>query len=126
MRKEIVLSSLLLCLSGGLLAAAGDFDMDFMQSVEDTNKSLSSNVASEDAKGSIADATELAGMFEKVEAVYVAKPNAPDAVAISRKSKELAKEIITLVSAKDFDTAAGKASELSRQCKACHNFYKKT
>lgn len=126
MRKVFATSGVLLCLAGSLVAAEADFDTDFMQSVEDTNKSLASNVAVQDAKGSLSDAKELEGMFAKIEAVYVGKGNAADAVAISRKSRDLAGEIQKLVTAKDFDTATVRATDLSRQCKACHNFYKKS
>jgi hypothetical protein len=126
MLKSLVISALLLLSIGSLLASEAEFDTDFMQAVEDTNKSLASNVAMQDGKGSSADAKELEGMFAQVVAFYLSKGNADDAVAISKRSKELAGEIIKLVAIKDFDNATLKATELSRQCKSCHNFYKKS
>lgn len=119
-----------LVLAGGLVGSAGSvesaIDMDFMQTVEDTNKSLASNIAVNDAKSSIADAKQLEGMFAQIEAFYAQKGDAADAVDLSKKSKELSIEIMKFVGAKDFDTATNKATDLSRACKSCHSFYKKS
>lgn len=128
MRKGVALLFLSLVLSGAALAAQieVEIDTDFMQTVEDTNKSLSNNIASHDANASRADASELQAMFAKVETFYAAKGDAADAVELSRKSQHLAEAVSKLVAAKDFDAASGTATDLSRTCKACHNFYKKS
>jgi len=128
MRIGLVLFSLVLVLSGATVAAETEteIDTDFMQTVEDTNKSLSNNIASHDANASRADASELQAMFAKVETFYAAKGDAADAVELSRKSRHLAEEVSKLVAAKNFDAASGTATDLARTCKACHNFYKKS
>lgn len=113
-------------LSGSVLSSINKIEDDFMQTVEDTNKSLANNVALKDAKGATSDAKELEQMFAQVEDYYLRKGDAQDAVQLSRKSRDLSVEITKLVSTKDFDTAEQKASELSRACKSCHNFYKKS
>lgn len=110
----------------GLACAGTAVDDDFMQAIEDTHKSLTGHVGVANTKGSIADATELAGMFAQVEAYYVEKGDAPDAVTIAKQSKDLSSEIAKLASSKDFDAANLKATDLSRACKSCHNFYKKS
>jgi hypothetical protein len=112
--------------AGSVLAAQVDIDEDYMRSVEDTQKSLVDNLAGKNAKASTADATELAGMFAQVEAFYVAKGDAVEALKLSTKSKELSSEIVKLVGAKDFASASGKVEEIQRACKSCHNFYKKS
>lgn len=124
MRKPILFAGLLL-LAGAVISAEVKIDDDFMRTVEDTNKSLASNIALHDVKASTLDAKELETMFAQVEAFYVKKGDAQDGVDLSHKSKELAIEITQLVAAKDFDTANERASALSRTCKTCHNFYKK-
>lgn len=126
MHKTISLSVAIALLAGNVLSAQVEIDEDFMRSVEDTQKSLIDNLAGRNAKASTAEATELEGMFAQVEAFYLAKDDAADAVNLSKKSKELSAEIAKLVAAKDFDTAAGKANDIQRACKSCHNFYKKS
>lgn len=112
--------------AGGVVCAESEIDDDFMRSVEDTHKSLTGNVGVSNVQGSMADAKELSGMFAEVEAYYVHKGDAPDAVNISRQSRELSEAIVKLVGSKDFAAANQKTTELSRACKSCHNFYKKS
>lgn len=126
MRKVLPPLLLIAALSGSVLAGQSQIDDDFMRSVEDSQKSLVDNLATKNAKGSRADAGELAGMFAQVEAFYAAKGDAADAITLSKKSKDLSTEIVKLVEAKDFGTAAGKTEEIQRACKSCHNFYKKS
>lgn len=102
-----------------------EVDQDLMQTIEDTNKSLSSNIALENAKGSAIDAQELTGLFEVVEQHFVKKGNADDAVQLSKKSRILASDIVNYVAAKNYEHASNAATELSRACKSCHAFYKK-
>lgn len=126
MRKVLPLLAGILLFAGSVLAAQVDIDEDYMRSVEDTQKSLVDNLAGKNAKASTADASELAGMFAQVEAFYVAKGDAAEAVKLSAQSKDLSSEIVKLVAAKDFGSASGKAEEIQRACKSCHNFYKKS
>ncbi len=116
-----------LVLIGGVVRAADvELDMDLMQTIEDTNKSLASNIATQDASASTADAKELQALFGKVEAHFVSKGDAADAVDLSRKSKDLAGSIVQSVAQKDFATASDSATSLSRACRTCHTFYKKS
>lgn len=126
MRKLITAFGVLLVLAGLVHAADTELDMDLMQTIEDTNKSLASNIATENGPGSTADAKELQALFGKVEGHFVAKGDAPDAVELSRKSKDLAGAILKSVADKDFGTASGAATDLSRACRTCHTFYKKS
>jgi len=127
MRKKLTIVLIGLALIGGVVRAAdGDLDMDLMQTIEDTNKSMASNIATQNAPGSTADAKELQELFGKVEAHFVNKGDAADAVDLSRKSKDLAGSIIKSVADKDFSTASDSATTLSRTCRTCHTFYKKS
>lgn len=110
----------------GARSATDELDTDLMQAIEDTNKSMASNIATRDGKAASADARELGEMFGKVETFYVQKGDAPDAVELARKSKALSGDLLKLISAKDFDTATHTATDLARTCKTCHNFYKKS
>lgn len=125
-RKTLAACLAVSLFSTSVFAALTKIEDDYMQNVEDTNKSLANNVALKDAKGATSDAKELAQMFAEVEDFYQRQGDAPDAVQLSKKSKDLSVEITKLVAAKDFDTAEQKAAEISRACKSCHNFYKKS
>lgn len=125
-RLTVVLAAALVFVGGVVRAADGELDMDLMQTIEDTNKSLASNIATQNGAGSTADAKELQELFGKVEAHFVAKGGADDAVDLSRKSKDLAGAIVKSVSEKNFDAASETATTLSRTCRTCHTFYKKS
>lgn len=126
MQKTRTLFLLTAFFAGSVFAAQTAIDDDFMRSVEDTHKSLTGHVGVGNAPGSIADARELSGMFAQIEAFYIEKGDAPDAVTLSRQSRELSEAIAKSVNGKDFETANLKSTELSRACKSCHNFYKKS
>ncbi len=125
MRKLIMVIAMLAVLVG-VVRAADDLDMDLMQTIEDTNKSLSSNIALKDAKGSTADAKELEALFGKVEDHFVAKGGADDAVDLARKSKNFASDIVKAVGSQQFEAATDAATNISRACRTCHTFYKKS
>jgi len=105
-------------------ATAAAVDMDLMQTIEEVNDSLASNIALERAEASLKDASELADLFVIVEEHYVNQPDAADAVAISRDSRALTAAILSAVEARDFESAANSATDLSRACRACHTFYR--
>jgi hypothetical protein len=126
MRKLIIAFGMLAVLGGVVRAADGDLDVDLMQTIEDTNKSLSSNIAIKNVPGSTSDAKELQELFGKVEAHFVAKGGADDAVDLAKKSKNWAEGIVKSVAAKEFDAATDSATNISRACRTCHTFYKKS
>jgi len=97
-----------------------------MHAIEDANKSPASNIATRQAAPASTDAKELTERFAKVEAYYVAKGDAADAVELAQKSRGLTAQTLQSLSAKDFDAATNSATALSRTCKTCHNFYKKS
>lgn len=125
MRKLIVLIGLSAVLSSNINAEEVELDQDLMQTIEDTNKSLSSNIALQRVDPSIEDAKQLTNMFEVVEAHFIKKGDAENAVDLSKKSKALSQDIAKLMNDKNFDAATHLATDLSRTCKSCHTFYKK-
>ena len=126
MRKSIAVIGTLLALAGGVRSAQEELDSDWMHAIEDANKSLASNIATKKSNEAGSDAKELGDWFVKVEAYYQTKGDASDAVELAKKSRELALRIGQSIAAKDFDAATHSATELSRTCKTCHNFYKKS
>lgn len=125
MRKLIMFLAISAVLASQVSSAEADLDVDLMQAIEDANKSLSSNVALKNNKAATADAKELTQMFEKVEAFFVQKGGAENAVDLAKQSKGLAIEIVNSVAANNFEAATNSATTLSRTCRTCHTFYKK-
>ncbi len=103
-----------------------ELDSEIMKSIEDLNKSLSSNIAIGAAAASTSDTRELAELFAQVETYFVAKGGADDAVELTRKSRVLVADISASVAKKDFTRATDQSTDLSRTCKTCHTFYKKS
>ena len=125
MRRKLIVFGALLSVSAGLALAAVELDTDLMQSIDDTNKSLASNIAIKDGKAAIADAKSMNDMFGTAETYFVQKGDAANAVELTKQSRELTLTIVNAVTANNYDAATDAATTLSRTCKKCHTFYKK-
>ncbi len=123
--RTLMLGFSLIVMTGGASAAQVTIDEDYMQTMEDRQKSLSKNIGVQNAQGANEDVKELEDMFGEVEDYYVHKGNATDAVDWSKDSKDLSIAIEKYVAAKDFDNATVAATTLAKTCKACHRVYKK-
>ena len=126
MRRALVVLGAFLALAGAARSDQAELDTDLMHSIEDSNKSLASNIAIKEGKGASSDAKELAEMFAQVEAFYVKRGDAADAVELAKKSRALSAQILQSVLTSDFGAATDSATTLSRTCKTCHNYYKKS
>lgn len=117
-----------LLINSTCIAEETEMDMDLMQTIEDTNDSLSSNVALEETEAAVADAQILNELFGVVAEHYkkelAAGEDVAEAVELSTKSVKLTADIIDQLNAGDFESAANTATDLARTCKTCHNFYK--
>jgi|SRR5471032_2608838 len=125
MRKVLIFLSVALALSASVRSAEDELSTDLMQSIEDSNKSLSSNIALNNKQAATADAKELTQMFAEVETFFEHKGGADNAVDLAKQSKALSADIISDVAANNFDAATAAATTLSRTCRTCHTFYKK-
>lgn len=125
MRILIPLLGLIAVLTSGVQAQEVEMDSDLMLNIEDLNKSLSSNIALQRVAASKSDANDLKGLFDIVEAHFIKKGNAENAVELSTKSKKLTSDILNSIDANNFESASNASTELSRTCKSCHAFYKK-
>ncbi|HEY8024339.1 MAG TPA: hypothetical protein VIF60_07225 [Burkholderiaceae bacterium] len=125
MPKTVLALAVIAILSTSVLANESELDTDLMQSIEDTNKSLSSNIALKDAKAAVSDSKELNSMFDKVQIFFEHKGGADDAVELAKKTKGLTNDIVSQIGQGDFDAATNSATTLSRTCRTCHTFYKK-
>ncbi|MEO7580579.1 MAG: hypothetical protein ABIT83_23490 [Massilia sp.] len=125
MRKVFLLLALSAMFTTGVRSAETEMSVDLMQSIEDTNKSLASNIALANKQAATTDARELTQMFAQVEAHFTGKGDAVNAVDLARQSKDLSANIVKLVAANDFTAATDASTALSRTCRTCHTFYKK-
>lgn len=127
MHKKALYFSLLASagIAGVALAAQIELDRDLMQNIEDSAKSLTSNIALQDTKAGEVDARELADMFAMVEAFYQQKGDAEEAVTLSRKSRDLSLQVGKDIAGHNFDHANELATTLTKTCKSCHTVYKK-
>jgi cytochrome c556 len=125
MRKFFVFSALSLVLLGQVSSQPFEITADAMRDIEDTTKSLDSNVALKDAKTAVEQAKEVAAFFQQVEGFYTQKGDAADAVGFACKTHELAAQVQAAVDAQNFDAANEAVSQLARSCKTCHEVYKK-
>ncbi|QSA96428.1 hypothetical protein [Methylococcus sp. EFPC2] len=123
MFKKILLAGFFFALAGTVTPSHAEVDEDFMQTVEDTHKSLASNLATQTTENAVTDAKLLEGYFAEIEAFFVKKPDAQDGVDWSKKSRELVSQIITTLAANDFEGAQKAHAELGRTCKDCHRKY---
>jgi len=125
MQRKLIVFGAALSVAASLAWAAVELDTDLMQNIDDTNKSLASNIATRDGKAAIADAKSMNDMFGTVETYFVQKGDAANAVDLTKKSRELTLTIVNAVTSGDYDAATDAATTLSRTCKTCHTFYKK-
>ena len=125
--KTLIAGIVQLALAGSALCAAEaiDVDGDLMRGIDDTAKSLDSDVAQKDAKAAAADARSLVDTFAHIEAHYGQKPETADAVGFAHHTQELAAQTLKAIEANDFDAAGDSVAQLTRSCKSCHEVYKK-
>jgi hypothetical protein len=121
--NKVIFGILILLLASASLAEM-ELDTDLMQTIEDVNKRMSSNIALKDIEAAKSDSKELTELFDKVESFFLKKGNAENAVELAKKSKGLTIEIVKAIESKNFTLASDSATALSRTCKTCHTFYK--
>ena len=124
-RKRLPLALCALLLAGAVASADVDVDGDLMRGIDDTAKSLDSDVAMKDTKAAAADARSLVETFAKVESHYGQKQETADAVGFAHHTQELAAQALKAIEANDFDAASDAVAQLTRSCKNCHEVYKK-
>jgi len=126
LRKQTLLAAIVaFALASAALGEGTDVDGDLMRGVDDTAKSLDSNVAMKDDKAAAADARALVETFARIESHYGEKPDTADAVGFAHRTQELAAQALKAIEAKDFDAAGQAVNQLTRSCKNCHEKYKK-
>lgn len=123
--KRLFPAAFAFLVAASALCASVDVDGDLMRGIDDTAKSLDSNVGQKDAKAAAADARSLVETFARIESHYGEKPETADAVGFARHTQDYAAQALKAIEANDFDAANTAVEQLTRSCKSCHEVYKK-
>ena len=123
--KRLLPAAFAVFVATGALCASIDVDGDLMRGIDDTAKSLDSNVGQKDAKAAAADARSLVETFARIESHYGEKPETADAVGFAHRTQDYAAQALKAIEANDFDAANTAVEQLTRSCKSCHEVYKK-
>ncbi len=115
-------------LAWGTLAAAEldltDFNDDVMKTMDDSAKSLNSDLSDRNASSAAADAAAIVSGMKLAEEYFVRKGTVPDAVKWAKQAQDLATQVARSVAANDFTTALDSYDTLQKTCHTCHNVYK--
>ncbi len=101
-----------------------DFDDDVMRSMDDTLKSLDSDLATRNAREAQAHAQLIHDGLHWAEEYFTRKGNVEAAVQLAKQGEQLATDVAKSVAASDFDTALTNYDSLVKTCRRCHDAYK--
>ncbi len=109
-----------------VLCDEDEMDTDLMQTIDDTTKSVTSNIDLRKKQAADEDAHELQRLLAQVQTFYETRHDKADAIGFARASVDIANRLQKLLTDKDFEGAARAANELSRSCRSCHDVYKQS
>ena len=117
-------------LAGPLVAAATvnldlyDFNEDVMRDMDDTMKTLDSDIAMRDVKSVARDTVSIRDGLKYAQDYFTKKGKLDDAVGWAKQGRDLAEAIAQSVQSGDVDTSLGKYDSLVKTCRSCHDVYK--
>jgi hypothetical protein len=100
-----------------------DFDA-WMITIDERIQRVQGKIAAKDADGVVADAKALESAFAQVEAFWVSRGNAADAVDLAKQARQRAAALATAAGERDFDRASGESVRVAETCTACHRLYR--
>ena len=101
-----------------------DFNDDIMRNMDDTVKTLDSDLAGHDGKSAQTDARAIQDGLHWAEDYFTRKSNVADAVQLARRGEELASDVAKSAASNDFDAALASYDSLIKTCRRCHDAYK--
>jgi hypothetical protein len=113
-----------LVLAGTVNLDLSDFNDDVMRGLDDTMKTLDSDIATRNIKSLAADTQSIRESLSWAQDYFTRKGNLDDAVRWAKQGQELAEAIARSAQASDFDTSLSKYDSLVKTCRACHDVYK--
>jgi hypothetical protein len=101
-----------------------DFDDVLMQDMEHAVKALEPHIGAHDAAAATHDAELIRDGLQWAERYFAGKSGTDDAVAWAKEGQAHAAEVVSSLSAHDFQTAAAAARGLAKTCRTCHDAYR--
>ena len=101
-----------------------DFNDDIMRNMDDTVKTLDSDLAGHDGKSAQTDARVIQDGLHWAEDYFTRKGNVADAVQLARQGEDLASDVAKSAASNDFDAALASYDSLVKTCRRCHDAYK--
>lgn len=102
-----------------------DVDSYLMQDMENALKDLEPVLTAGNATSALADAEVLRHGLQYTYDYFVAKGNAEDAVKMAAEGQAMIARVFTALESKDLDAAIAAARDTAKNCKACHDVYKR-
>ena len=113
-----------LVLAGTVNLDLSDFNDDVMRGLDDTMKTLDSDIATRNVKSVAADTQSIRESLSWAQDYFAKKGNLDDAVRWAKQGQDLAEAITKSTQESDFDTSLAKYDSLVKTCRACHDVYK--
>ena len=101
-----------------------DFNDDIMRNMDDTVKTLDSDLAGHDGKSAQTDARVIQDGLHWAEDYFTRKGNVADAVQLAKRGEDLASDVAKSAASNDFDAALASYDSLVKTCRRCHDAYK--
>jgi hypothetical protein len=111
-------------LAGTVNLDLSDFDDDVMHGLDDTMKTLDSDIATRNVKSVAGDTRSIQESLSWAQEYFTRKGNLDDAVRWAKQGQDFAAAIARSAEASDFDTSLSKYDSLVKTCRACHDVYK--
>jgi hypothetical protein len=109
------------------ISAFGESILEFdrwMEQLDKQNQRLQKSLARADGAEAVASAQILSERYQAMDAFFVARGAADEAVKISREGEALLTTVRSALERDDFAAASVAAVNLGRACRSCHVSYK--
>ncbi|AWB69188.1 hypothetical protein C2869_22055 (plasmid) [Saccharobesus litoralis] len=99
-------------------------DIDLMNFMEETNDSLTSNIALKNRDGALDDARLLNELFILLEEHFIELGDHPEGLQLAKKSTALTIKLNDEITSGNYKLATQLGINLSNTCKSCHEKFK--
>lgn len=102
------------------------FDKDVMQAMDDAFKDLEPVIGARNTEAAISDVQVLLEGYQWTGDFFKARTDTPDAVQWNAEGHALLQSVLDSLNKQDFEKAAESARATAKNCKSCHEVYKKS
>lgn len=123
---SVWLSLIVSSASPALAVELEGFDKDVMQAMDDAFKDLEPVIGARNTEAAISDVQVLLEGYQWTGDYFKARTDTPDAVQWNAEGHALLESVLASLNRQDFEKAAESARATAKNCKACHEVYKKS